>query len=122
MGKLVPVPAVYSTSNTCGSSVASVILQDRETPANLEQVSNFYLANQNMCCNAGTYHGVFSDRITQEYKPTQDSHVYENVFARKNWRLLKNPIGSTFRKRIALHLLAFMKIKVYSRDTYNVKD
>ena len=28
---------VHSTSNTCGSGMASVILQDRDTPANLEQ-------------------------------------------------------------------------------------
>ena len=47
MGKLPGVPAVYSTSNTCGSSsVASVTLQDRETPADLEQVSNFQFNHQ----------------------------------------------------------------------------
>ena len=53
---------VHSTSNTCGSSMAGVILQDRDTPADLEQVSKFNSTNQNMCSDAGTYPGVFSDR------------------------------------------------------------
>ena len=35
-------------SNTCGSSVAGVILQDRDTPVNLEQVSKFNSTNQNI--------------------------------------------------------------------------
>ena len=38
-------------SNTCASSEAGVILQDRYNPANLEQSSD-----------AGTYYGVFSYR------------------------------------------------------------
>ena len=45
----------------CGSSVAGVILQDRNISANLEQVSKFNLTNQNMCSDAGTYPGSFSD-------------------------------------------------------------
>ena len=47
--------SVWSRSNTCGSSVAGVTLQDPNTSANLEQGSN-----QNMCSDAGTYPGVFS--------------------------------------------------------------
>jgi len=35
-------------SNTCCSSVAGVILQDRDTPVKLEQVSKFNSTNQNM--------------------------------------------------------------------------
>ncbi len=46
----------------CGSSVADVILEDRDTPANLEKVSKFNLTNHNMCSDLGTYTGVFSDR------------------------------------------------------------
>mgnify|MGYP006164598991 FL=1 len=42
--------------------LAGVILQDRDTPVNLEQVSKFNSTNQNMCSDAGTYPGVFSDR------------------------------------------------------------
>ena len=49
-------------STSCGSSVAGVILQDRNTSAILEQVSKFNSTNQNMCSDAGTYPGVFSDR------------------------------------------------------------
>ena len=64
---------LYSASNTCGSSVAGVILQDLDTVADLEQVSKFNSTNQNMCSDAGTYPGVFSDRIIQQNIPTQDS-------------------------------------------------
>ena len=35
-------------SNTCGSSMAGVILQDWHTPASLEQVSKFNSTNQNI--------------------------------------------------------------------------
>ena len=35
-------------SNKCGSSVAGAILQDRDTPVNLEQVSKFNSTNQNI--------------------------------------------------------------------------
>ena len=42
--------------------MAGVVLQDRDTPADLEQVSKFNSTNQNMCSDAGTYPGVFSDR------------------------------------------------------------
>ena len=52
----------YSTSNTCGSSMAGVILQDRDTPADLEQASRFNSTNQNMCSDAAKYPGIFSDR------------------------------------------------------------
>ena len=49
-------------SNTRGSSMAGIILQDRDTAADLEQVSKFNSTNQNMCSDAGTHPGVFSDR------------------------------------------------------------
>ena len=39
-------------SNTCGSSVAGVILQDRDTPVNLKQVSKFNSTNQ-ICSDVG---------------------------------------------------------------------
>ena len=53
---------VHSKSKTCGSSMAGVILQDRDTPADLEQASKFNSTNQNMCSDAAKYPGVFSDR------------------------------------------------------------
>ena len=64
---ILPTRYRYSTSNTCGSSMAGVIviLQDRDTAADLEQVRKFNSAtNQNtgMCSDAGTHPGVFSDR------------------------------------------------------------
>ena len=46
--------SVCSTYNTCDSSVSGVILQDRDTPENLEQVSKFNSTNQNMCSDTGT--------------------------------------------------------------------
>ena len=39
----------HSTSYTCGSSEAGVILQDWDTPAELKQVSKFNSTNQNKC-------------------------------------------------------------------------
>ena len=41
--------------------MAGEILKDRDTSANLEQVNKFNSTNQNMCSDAGTYPGVFSD-------------------------------------------------------------
>ena len=41
--------------------VAGGILQDRDTSANLKKVNKFNSTNQNMCSDAGTYPGVFSD-------------------------------------------------------------
>jgi len=63
---ILPTRYRYSTSNTCGSSMAGVIviLKDRDTgtAADLEQVRKFNSTNQNMCNDAATYPGVFSDR------------------------------------------------------------
>ena len=65
---ILPTRYRYSTSNTCGSSMAGVIviLKDRDTgtAADLEQVRKFNSTNQNtgMCSDAGTHPGVFSDR------------------------------------------------------------
>ena len=53
---------VHSTSNTYGSSMADAILQDRDSAADLEQVSKFNSTNQNMCSDAAKYPGIFSDR------------------------------------------------------------
>ena len=39
-----------------------MILKDRDTLANLEQVSKFNSTNQNLCSDAATYPGVFLDR------------------------------------------------------------
>ena len=46
-------------SNTCGSSMAGVILQDQDAAADLNK---FNSTNQNVCIDAETYPGVFSDR------------------------------------------------------------
>ena len=64
--------------------MAGVILQDRDTAANLEQVSRFNSTNQNMCSDAGTYPGVCQ---TEDYSAKHTYarlQVYENVFARTN--------------------------------------
>jgi len=49
---------VHSTSNTCGSSMAGVILQDRDTPADLEQASTLLIS---MSSRQSTYTRTTSD-------------------------------------------------------------
>ena len=104
-------------SNSCGSSVAGVILQDRDTPVNLEQVSKFNSTNQNMYSNAGNYHGVFLDRESFWQICLFKTPMSTRIF----WQLLKKPIGSTFWRRKALHLWDFMTIRIDTRVTYNVR-
>ena len=79
---------VYSTSNTCGSSVADVILQDRNTTANLEQVNKFNSTNQNMCSDAGTYPGVFFDRelFSKTYLRKTLTSLWEERFCTYKFR------------------------------------
>ena len=105
--------------------MAGVILQDRrDTSANLEQVSEFNSTNQNMCSDAGTYHGVFLNRelCRQIYlrKTPMSTRTFSHVQIPSPifWRLLKKPIGSTFWRMIALDLWGFMKIKIDSRAPY----
>ena len=89
------VPPVHSTSYTCGSSTAGVTLQDRDTAADLEQVSKFNSANQNMCSYAGTYHGVFSDRELFRQIYLSKTSISMRTFSRVQipipifWQLLK---------------------------------
>ena len=115
---------VHRASNTwCGSSMAGEILQDRDTSADLEQVSKFNCFNQSeyVLWRGNLPWSLFGQRIIQQNIPTQDSkstrtflHVLIPIPI--FWRLLQKPIGSTFWKRIDLHLpvRGFMKNEIDS--------
>ena len=68
--------------------MAGVILQDRNTSANLEQVNKFNSTNQNMCSDAGTYPGVFLDRelFSKTYLRKTLTSLWEERFCTYKFR------------------------------------
>ena len=67
--------------------MAGVILQDRETAADLEQASKFSSTNQNMCSDVVTWELTLESFRTENYSAKHTYaklQVYENVFARTN--------------------------------------
>ena len=77
--------------------MTGVILQDWDTPAGLEQVSKLNSTNQNMCSDAGTYHGVFSYRelwrqiYLRRTPMSTRTHSHVQIPIPIFWRLLKKP-------------------------------
>ena len=67
----------------------------------------------------------FRTKNNAEKPSTQDSKstrtcLHVQIPIRIFWQLLKKPIGSTFWRRIALHLRGFTKNEIDSRLPYNV--
>ena len=106
--------------------MAGVILQDRDTQADLEQVSKFNSTNQNMCSDTPTYPGVFSDWELSSKTYLGKTLSLRESFAHTNsdsniLATAEKADWVDFLERIALHLRGSMKIKVDSRVPYNVK-
>ena len=95
--------------------MAGVILQDRSTSANLEQVSKFNSTNQNMCNDAATYPGVFWDWELSSKTYLRKTLSLRERFAHTNsdsniLATVEQPDRVDFLEEIA-----FIKIKIDSR-------